>query len=213
MRLARRPFLLGAAAALVAAPARASDFDYRDWSFDTSALKGPVSEGLAASLRRQIDIVESTRLKPAIKAFLRDVDVKVDPSTLGQPAFYRAQRSAPRSVRRSKSLHRIYLSIEPVPPDAPLLLAMLMFAWLDQRMEDGWRNKRVAGFYEEALRTGAFARDASMMKDAPAFFASGAATVLHGRSPREPFERARVQMRAPGFYDWIAAEFCVDGVP
>jgi hypothetical protein len=216
----RRAVLIGVGLALVARPARAGPFYYKGWSFNTSAMPNPPSAALTRSLEAQIDIVEALRLRPEVLRFFRDFDVKVDPATLGKAALYRSETSrsektpgsSPRPKdRRGATIHRIYLSTQPVPPDRPVFLKMLLLAYMDRRVPDGWDNARVAAWLEEAKRTGAFAHRSEMMHNPEEFFANGAGAVLHGRWPEEPFTREKVRQKLPSFDDWIVSELCPAG--
>ncbi|MBV8165452.1 MAG: hypothetical protein JO021_01580 [Alphaproteobacteria bacterium] len=222
----RRAVLVGAALSLVAAPTGAggAPFYYKAWRFNTSAVPNQLSASLTRSLEAQIDLVEALPLRPEVLRFFRDVDVKVDPATLGKAAFYRTakQRSA-RSARMASeraasqemktrpgaTVHRIYLSTQPVPPDQPLLLTMLLHALFDRRLADA-DVARVEAWFDEAKRTGAFANRSEMMHGPEAFFANGAGAVLYGRWPEEPFERAKMRDRLPDFTAWVVSEFVAD---
>jgi hypothetical protein len=209
--LARRAVLVGAGLSLVALrPARAAPFYYKEWRFDTSALANPPSAALTRSLEAQIDMVEALPFRPEILGFFRSFDVKVDPATLGKAALYRSQtRNQPK---RGATVHRIYLSEKPVPPTQPVLLRMLMFAYLDRRVPDGFDSARIEDFYEAAKRGDAFQNRSPFMHHAAEFFADGAGAVLLGQWPVEPFSRAKVREKLPAFYAWIVREFVADGV-
>jgi hypothetical protein len=229
----RRAVLVGAGLSLVAPPARAAPFSYKEWRFDTSALPNPPNAALTRSLEAQIDIVDALPLRPDVLRFFRGFDVKVDPATLGKAALYRSDRERGRAgpsnhprraSRRGATIHRIYLSTQPMPPDSPVFLRMLLLAYLDRRVEDGWDNERVAGWLEDAKRTGVFsgrseamstlgfAGRTEMMNSPEEFFANGVGAVLHGTWPVEPFERRKIRDKLPAFYDWIVHEFLTDGI-
>jgi hypothetical protein len=206
VRLTRRALLLGAGTALVGASARAGELVYRDWRIDTDAVHGELSAAQVKSLQAQVDLVESLAVKPEIKAFFRRVEVKADPSTLGFSAFYRS-----RSRRGAATFHRIHLGIQPQPPDSPVLLSMLLVAYLDERLPQGKNNKQLQQYYDDARQSGAFSNRAKMFEDPPEFFGVCGAVVLWGRAPIEPFERARVKQTLPDFYGWVVKEFYPDG--
>ncbi len=206
--LTRRAVLVGASLSLLGAPAWAGDVEYRDWRVDASAVPGPLADALVRSLEAQIDMVESLPLRSAVKAYFRRVDVKLDTSTLGHQGLYRGRSS--RSLRGT-TLHRITLSTRPIPTQDPVLLYLLLLAYLDQDVAKGWKNPRVKAWLEDAKRSGAFKSGAQMLNSPNAFFASSAATVLYGRWPTEPLERAKVRDKLPAFYDWVVGEFVTDG--
>jgi hypothetical protein len=189
------------------APAAARDFLYKEWRFDTDAVPGELSAALATSLQAQIDLVESLPVKPEIMDFFRHVEVKVDPETIGLHAFYRAQ------VSRRISVHRVELGTLIEPPDRPLLLRMLLFAYLEQRVPEGRHNRKLGGWLEDAKRSGVFPYK-QLVHSPENFFALGAGAILWGRgSPDAPVVRAKLRETVPDFYDWVAAEFYPAGEP
>ena len=93
-----------------------------------------------------------------------------------------------------------------------MLLYLLLVAYLDQNVAKGWNNPRVKAWLEDAKRSGAFKSGAQMLHSPNEFFGSSAGTVLYGRWPAEPFERAKVRDALPAFYDWVVSELVTDGV-
>lgn len=191
---------------LIGAPAAASEFRYKDWRFNTDAVTGELSEELVRSLQRQIDIVESLTIKPEIKAFFQRVDVRVDPNTMGFQAFYRARNGR-------ISFHRIHLGTQADPPNRPVLLRMLLLAYLEERMPQGWHNAQIARYLDDAKRTGAFTRQTQMMHSPEDFFAFGVGAVLWGGTAVGQSVRANIRDKLPDFYGWIIKEFYPPGAP
>lgn len=183
----------------------AGDFTYKDWRFDTSAVHEGLSDSLVRAFQAQIDIVESLSIKPEIKSFLRAVDVKVEPSTFGAYGFYRAQRGR-------VSIHRVYLSTREPPADSPVLLALLLYDYLRERIRDGRDNAAIAGYFDEARHMNAFANRSTMMRNPTEFFSASAAVVMWGRAPQEPRTRAKLRKALPDFYEWLVTEFYPPGV-
>jgi hypothetical protein len=206
--LTRRAVLVGGGLCLAAGSARAGDLEYRDWRVNTSAVREPLSDALIHAVEAQIDMVESLPLKPAVKAYFRKVDIKVDSSTLGHPGMYQWRTS---HSLRGTTVHRITLGTGPIPANQPLLLYLLLLAHLDQNVERGWHNRRIKGWLDDAKRSGAFKTGAKMLHGPPEFFASSTGAVLLGRWPDEPYERAKVRARLPDFYAWVVGEFVPDG--
>lgn len=207
--LSRRTLIVGAALSLTAAPARASEFAYKSWRFDTDAVHGPLPGEVIGSFQAQIDIVESLTIKPEIKDFFRHVSVRVEPSAVGYDAAYRSRDSR---KTRTTSFHRIFLSARAVPPDNPVFLRTLLIAYLDERVANSWRDTQLAGYLDDAKRSGAFPNRSDMLKTPEDFFAACASVVLVGRSAREPQRRANVRETLPVFYGWIVREFYPAGV-
>jgi hypothetical protein len=191
----RRRFLVGAAASFVAAPAWAGEFIYRDFHFHPTGAADPISGPLAASLRAQVDLVESLRINPAIKAFFRSQPIEIDPTTPGGPGDY------------DFVAHRLHLSVAIVPPDNPILLHELLHAFHDLRLSGGRGNATVLEFYRRAQVVRAFPAASYVMKNPVEFFAMCAAAVLWGREARPPYTRANLRAHMPRFHDWIVATF------
>jgi hypothetical protein len=202
---------------LLGLPAAASELEYKGWHFNTSAVHGELPDALVQSLQAQIDLIERLNLKPEIKAFFREVEVRVDPATLGHTAFYRSLRGPGLIQGNGKRLvgvqrvHRIYLGTQPIPPIEPIFLRTLLFAYLDQEVPDGRRNRRLRSYFDRAHRTEEFAIGSKMLESSQLFFAHAVSVVLLGRSTEEPFDRAKVRKYLPDFYDWIVGEFAADG--
>ena len=206
--LARRSVIIGAALSLLGGRARASDFAYKNWRFNTDAVHGPLADELVRSLQAQIDLVESLGIKPEIKAFFRRVDVKIDPSTLGLTGIYRSRTSGNALVADTR---RIFLTTRVIAPDSPSLLYLLLLAYVDQRVPPDWRKAALTRWLEAAKRTDAFGNRSEMLHSPPEFFAACAAVVLWGRASREPLTREKVRDKLPDFYAWIAKEFFAPG--
>jgi hypothetical protein len=207
--ITRRSFVIGGGLGLIAAPARASEFAYKDWRFDTDAIHGPLSDAVIQSFQAQIDIVESLNIKPDIKDFFRHVSVIVEPGTIGYDARYYA-----RTYRRRllPNIHRILLTTRIEQPDNPVLLNVLLAAYLDERVADRWRDGQMTDYLNDARRSGAFPNRSDMLRTPQAFFATCVGVVLWGHATREPFRRAKVREKLPAFYDWIVTEFYPAGV-
>lgn len=206
--LTRRSLLLAAGAGLVARPARASEFTYKDWHFDTDEVDGPLPDEIVRSLQAQIDIVESLTIKPEIMAVFRGVEVKVQSNLRSISGGFLHRNQS----RRSAHIHKIVLSgVRVVPSENPFFLQLLLFDYLDERVPDGWRNADLWRFFNEARQSGTFANKADMLNTQGDFFAICTSVILWGRAAREPFTRARVREKLPGFYDWIVKAFTPDG--
>ena len=200
MRMDRRGLLI-AAAAFAAAPAaaRAADFTYGGWRFDTSGVGGSLSAETAGSLRAQIDIVEAVPLKPEILAFFKGVPMTMAPTTRGGPGAY------------SFDLHRMILSTQADPPQNPVFLHELLHAYHDQRLPRSFANPTVQGFYDQAKASSRFPQQAYMLKNRAEFFAMSASVTLWGKAARPPFTRAEVKRSMPAFYTWALSEFTPTG--
>jgi len=211
----RRAVLIGLGVALAVRPAAAADFAYRGWRIDADAIHGELAPALVRALQAQVDLVESLAIKPDIKAFFRDMSIKIEPGidALGFAGLYhlhRRRQSWSRSHRGGSTNH-IDLGTRPAAPDDPVLLYFLLLAYLDWRVPEGVDNPEIAAFFEQARISGAFPNRARMLESPQAFFACCASVALWGRAPVEPLERARLREKLPRFYGWIERAFYPGG--
>jgi hypothetical protein len=198
--------IVGACMSLASVPTSASEFAYKDWRFDTDAVEGPLPDAVIRSLQAQIDIVENLNISPDIKAFFRHVSVKIEPSALGFDGFYRARET------RKLTLHRIVLSARAIPPEKPVLLRLLLFDYVVERVPNRWRKTELVAYFNEAKRWDAFPNRSEMMSNPAAFLSRCATVVMLGHVPDGPTVRADVREKLPDFYDWIVKEFYPAGV-
>jgi len=104
----------------------------------------------------------------------------------------------------------ITLSTRPIPTQDPVSCTCSCLAYLDQNVARGWHNPRVKGLARGREALGRFKSGVQMLHSPNEFFASSAATVLYGRWPVEPFERAKVRDELPVFFNWVVSEFVTD---
>ena len=192
--LQRRGLLAGAGSILLAGPAQAAEFRYRDWRFDCERV-GELKPALVDSVKAQVDIVESLNIKPQIKEFFRGVPCLFDLKTTGGPGAYSFDRD------------RMILSLEPQPKDNPVFLHELLHAYHDQRLPGGRQNAKLRSLYEAAKAKGDFPPQAYMLTNPGEYFAMCASVVLWGQAARPPRTRANVRQRLPETYAWIVEEF------
>lgn len=192
MDLTRR-FLLIAAPVAVAGVAHAGDtaptFTHQGHAVDLSAVPQPERPALAASIRRQIELVQGLAIRDDIKVWFASIPVIVDPD-LNQPGRYAGGRLTLRD-RTS-------------PPDNPVLLHELLHAYMDVRLP---RDGRLRRFYMQAQASGAWPADAYMLSNINEFFAMTGSVTLWGQAARPPFTRERLRATLPDCYDWLAGEF------
>ena len=191
----RRLVLLGGGVGLFARPAWGAELSIGNWRFRTDAANGPLSDALMHSLQAQTDLVEGLDIKPTIKTFFHSVPLEIVPTTPRGPGCY------------SFETRRMLLSMQPVPPEDPVLLHELLHAYHQQRVRDGLRNADVIRFFNEARSSAAFPPRSYMLTNTMEFFAMCASVALWGQAARPPSTRANVREKLPEFYDWIVAEF------
>jgi len=110
-------------------------------------------------------------------------------------------------------MHRIELGTLIEPPERPLLLRLLLFDYLYERVPDGKRDARLVGWLEDAKRSGAFPYK-TLVHNTENFFALGVAAILWDRDPPEArVVRAKLRETLPDFYAWVVAAFYPAGEP
>jgi hypothetical protein len=177
---------------LLTLPAFAAESSYRGWRMDDGKLKNGIEEATLTSLKAQIDLVESLKIRPEIKAYFRDQVLTLDPA-LEQPG-----RAGPRGL---------FLSPKPQSPENPVLLHELLHVYHASQLPDGQRNTDLLGFYAAAKTGKLYPEGAYVLSNVGEFFAMNASVVLWGKAARPPYTRANVQARQPDLYDWIVREF------
>lgn len=177
---------------LAAAPlaAHADPRTYRGWTIDESAHA--LTDPEWTSLKAQIDLVESVKIKPEIKDYWRSQILIIDP-TMKQPG-----RAGPM---------RLFLSPAPNPPINPVLLHELIHVYHFNKLPQGRNNPTVIRFYEVAKRADYYPPQAYLLSNPAEFLAMNASVVIWGRAARPPFERATVKRNQPDLYAWIVEEF------
>jgi hypothetical protein len=165
-----RRFLLAAAAAL-ATPglARAQALDRRGFHVDLSVVPEGGRAALEASLRSQVDLVESLDVDPELKAWFRSVPLRLNPE-LRQPG-----RVGPNGLE---------LSTDVVPAENPVLLHELLHVYQARRLTGGPRNPELIAFYEAARASGDWPAQAYMLSNLNEFFAMTGSVALWGRAAR-----------------------------
>jgi hypothetical protein len=188
MRLTRRMTLLGGLA-LGAAPAAFAEDTYRGWTIDMSLVPEARRAASLASVKAQVDLVESIDFDPEIKAWFRTTVIHVDPSL---------------NSGRVTERNNLQLKADPVPADQPVLLHELMHVFHFMRHP---RSPVIIAFYEAAKASNQFPPQAYMLSNPREFFAMCASVVLWGRADRPPGTRENVRRKLPELYDWIVAQF------
>jgi hypothetical protein len=191
----RRLVFLGCGLGLFARPTWGAELPIKNWRFRTDAANEPLSDALMNSLQAQTDLVEGLDINPKIKTFFHSVPLEIVPTTPRGPGYY------------SFETQRLLLSMQPVPPENPVLLHELLHAYHQQRVPDGLRNADVIRFFNEAKSSGKFPPQSYMLTNMVEFFAMCASVALWGQAARPPSTRADVREKLPEFYSWIVAEF------
>ena len=169
-KLSRRA-ALAAPLALMTPAFQAGQESYGGFAIDLSLAPEATRAATLASLRAQIDLVNSLKIRADILDWFRSVPLVVDPSIRG-PGEFRNGRLALKDVE--------------TPADNPLLLHELLHGWHFQKMPDRRRNPEILAFYDQAKASGAFPARSYMLSNVVEFFAMTASVALWGRAARPP---------------------------
>ncbi|MFN3838385.1 MAG: hypothetical protein ACK4MI_11805 [Brevundimonas sp.] len=190
-KLSRRA-ALAAPLALMTPAFQAGQESYGGFAIDLSLAPEATRAATLASLRAQIDLVNSLKIRADILDWFRSVPLVVDPSIRG-PGEFRNGRLALKDVE--------------TPADNPLLLHELLHGWHFQKMPDRRRNPEILAFYDQAKASGAFPARSYMLSNVVEFFAMTASVALWGRAARPPRTRERLRQVMPAYYDWLVEQF------
>jgi hypothetical protein len=190
----RRSLLASLALASWAHPALANDnLNYRGFTVDTT--EAPEHNGYLAveSLKRQIDIIVDSGVKPEILDFFHTVPI--------------AMRGALKSGYRVGL--QIGLELAPIVWEgtAPVMLRGLLVPYFNRALPTQARAA-LAPFYAEARRIAAAQRafpylDAGSLQTPASFFAQTASLYLCGTAESPPFERRVLKQKQPDYCDWL----------
>jgi hypothetical protein len=172
--------------------------DISGYRIDTSrASEAEVIETIA-TLRHQIEIVESAGLKPKVLSFFHTIPIVIDPSLTGMNGQY-SQLDGKWLIRARAGQW---------PPDRAILFHELLHAYHHQVL--GQPTPPVGRAFEEARRNGVYPpqyADAYFLSNPREYFAVIAEIYLSGPSFRPPFNCANVQKAQPRFIAYIADLF------
>jgi hypothetical protein len=168
------------------------------FQIDTSrGSKAKVKETLA-TLRHQIEIVESAGLQPEVLSFFHGIPISIDPSLTGMNGQY-AQVHGKWLIRARAGRW---------PSDRAILLHELLHAYHHQVL--GRPVPSIGSAFEEARREGIYPpeyRDAYFLTNPKEYFAVIAEIYLSGSSFRPPFSCVNVRKAQPRFIAYLAELF------
>ena len=186
------------AAAFAQPASNAKLIEVSGFQIDTSrGSKAKVKETLA-TLRHQIEIVESVGLPPQILTFFHGVPIAIDPSLTGMNGQY-AQENGKWLIRARAGKW---------PSERAILLHELLHAYHHQVL--GRPTPSIGRAFDEARRDGVYPaeyRDAYFLSNPKEYFAVVAEIYLSGSSFRPPFSCGIVQKAQPQFISYLAELF------
>ncbi|MDB6107050.1 MAG: hypothetical protein JWO52_7049 [Gammaproteobacteria bacterium] len=168
-------------------------FEYRGWRVDTSRLAGcRPSERMVIAIQRQLDIVADAGLRDDVVDSLRSIRLWADP--------LRQQGGAARYCRATG----VDFHVLELDPRKPVLLHEYLHALHDQRF--GFDDPEILQFYNAAVASARWTRDAYMLSSHREFFAVTASAYVFGQIERPPFSRDRLKRAQPEYCAWLTAQ-------
>ena len=164
-------------------------FGYRSFTVNLEAAPQNRRAALGAYIREQIDLVESLRIRPDIKAWCRTITITVDPA-LNMPGRF--------------ATGRLSLDDSVSPADNPVLLHELLHGYMSTRLRP---TGEVRAFFEQARASRDWPAGAYMLTNIAEFFAMTASVALWGRAARPPSTREELRRKVPDYYAWLVNEF------
>ena len=173
---------------------------YRGFTIDESRVRNLANlDGVIAATKEQIDIVCGVGAPTEDMEFFRSVPfilVPADAIPRGTPGLYgRMDRTVKVTSRIVTTGHK------------PVLLHELLHAYHDQKLPQGFRNRKIIGLFEQAKTIAAFERKSHMMENEKEYFACSATTYLFGVTAQEPFRRDKVMKSQPELFAYLKALF------
>jgi hypothetical protein len=189
--------LLGAAA--FGQPVRgAGSIEISGFQIDTSRGSKTEVKQTLATLRHQIEMVESAGLQPQVLIFFHSIPISIDPSLAGMNGQY-AQEDGRWLIRARTGKW---------PSDRAILLHELLHAYHHQVLKQP--TPPIGRAFDEARRAGIYPakyRDAYFLSNPKEYFAVIAEIYLTGPSFRPPYSCGNVQKAQPRFIGYLAELF------
>jgi hypothetical protein len=213
---------------------------YRGYVFDlseNSARKDVAS--IADMVRRQLDVVEAAGFSPKVLQFFHSVPIVASemacldegaaaacyglaPPEWDQPGVRSVTvwdhgkqqwtNSDPLALALDSGIGVIRLRPNMIRYDKdPVLLHEFLHAYHARLMPNGYDNKGIKNFLGEAKAKELFPKEAYALKNQQEFFAVTASIFLAGKdSVHEPFTRAKLKEKMPGYYKYLVGLFGFD---
>lgn len=176
---------------------------YRGYTVNIVELQGePQKPAIMASIRQQIDIIESARIRQQELDFFRSLPILFKDSLRKSHA------------RWNERLGRLELLPKPLER-GPILLHEMLHAYHIRKLPQGHENPDVRGFYQAARKAaqqnGAPLADEHdehyYLKNEREYFAVTATVYLVGTIDKAPNTRQAIQQQYPEYYKFLATLF------
>jgi hypothetical protein len=169
---------------------------YRGFIIDDSRVRTMTSlEAIRTATKEQIDIVFAVGVPAEMLKFFQSVPFEVVPPGViapGNPGLYWPKIKTIRVT-----------AVVVVAGHKPILLHELLHAYHDQMIPGGFDNSDIARFFERAKTIPAYEAHSHMMLNDREYFACAGTAYLFGVTAQEPFQREKVRINQPAFYDYL----------
>jgi hypothetical protein len=212
---------------------------YRGYVFDLSenSERKDVT-AIADLLRHQLDVVEGAGLSPKVLQFFHTVPIvasemacleemagiacyglavpeRARPASRELTVWDRDKRqwSNPDIVDLAADAGRGVIMVRPammLDAQEPVMLHELLHAYHNKLMPDGFDNKGIKAFYNQAMSKSVYAKNEYVMKNDKEFFAVTASIFLSGNAVHEPKTRAKLKEKQPDYYKYLVGVFGFD---
>jgi hypothetical protein len=216
---------------------------YRGYVFDLSenSERKDVT-AIADLLRHQLDVVEGIGLSPKVLQFFHTVPIVASEMACldegaGIACYGLAVPERPRQASRELTVWdrekrqwsnpdivdlaadagRGVIMVRPMMmqyAQDPVMLHELLHAYHNKLMPDGFDNKGIKAFYNQAMSKSVYAKNEYVTKNDKEFFAVTASIFLSGSDTlHEPKTRAKLKEKQPEYYKYLVGVFGFDPDP
>ncbi len=222
-------------------PSATSNYEtYRGYVFDLSEnSKRRDVTAIADTLRHQLDVVESVGLSPKVLQFLHSIPIVASEMACleeGAAAACYGQAVPERDRHASRELTtwdtakgewsnpdivdlaadagRGVVMVRPAMlryAQDPVMLHEMLHAYHARLMPNGFENKGIKQFYNQAQGKQMYDKDAYALKNHKEFFAVTASIFLAGNDAvHEPYTRAKLKEKQPDYFKYLVGLFGLD---
>jgi hypothetical protein len=191
--------LLSAASAFAANDSADGKLNYRGFVADMSAVRSAANfTAIESALKHQIDIVADCGAKPEILSFFRSQEIVLKSGAADGGGHF------------SSNLKGVTVDAVVQPQQKPIVLHELLHAYHFYMLPDGMKNSDVLRFYGRAKDGPLYPASEThnggrvptyLLTNEREFFAVTASLYLWGNVDREPYNRERLKMLQPVYYE------------
>ena len=170
--------------------------EYNGFKIDES--RAHLSRAAQASLFKQIDIIESAALPPAVLDAMKQTPIVVDPDLRGNPGIFAVQRG----------VASVYVQPIEFPPNKPILLHEFLHAYhfqvlhLDRpEIQEEFRLVKDSSLFPARFQSSHF------LENAKEFFAVTGTLYLFGNIQQPPFDCTTLARLRPQYLNFLKSQF------